>query len=299
MSKNKTILFLVLTLVIVLTVSAVIFTVIYKKEDNTETHKCNVKTNQMVDEWCNRLYYSRSWETIEQSQIDIQLDDNVKQHFNILYNEDEYCYNRGIIQKEMLGNTLDIQKSETWRTALKIQDIREIKNIDSSYCIAIKWDMDEYYYLYCNVEYRPKDLKQYLKDLNIEQFSVDYKVMVEMQDKEKECTIVYMDNVEKMVQNYLFQQGGEYVGESRDNCNLRIELFIKEITKFISIEITSENNIVMLDENSNLYYEFEFDEEKVKALQDYIENEMQGYIVEKTQNNNETEGIRPTILPLE
>jgi len=92
-----------------------------------------------------------------------------------------------------------------------------------------------------------------------------------------------------------------YMCESNDSCNLRIEMYIQELEMYIYVDFTRDNHIRIKDVEIPNDYKFEFGEENLKALQTYIENEMTGYLVEpeSEEDIDNEETIMPTVLPLE
>lgn len=279
----------------------------------TLTEKC--PENTQIDQWSYELYEKNDWNVIDKNTMNefqsvreianaaLKRKNYEDKYSNILYEEKEYWYCNREIAKEKLGQKLDIKKSKTFMKEEKIEEVYEIKDFKTTYYIAVKWHDDNRYYVYCTYAYIPENLNQYIQDLGVKQENILAYMYIYVEDEkrekaEKDIRIVYLDKVESMLQNDIFHVGGKYQGEGESVARWVIEVYLKDIDKNMEIGFSKNDDLVIWDMDNHQYYMFEYGEENVKALQKYIEDEMQGYLLEEEITQND-DAIKPTELPLQ
>ena len=254
--------------------------------------------NEQIAKWSKALYEKNQWERIDSNQM--EKFPNISQYQNapgksqwceqrhpiILHEEKKYwCCGREIT-KNKLGHKLDINTYETLEQNENetIEAIYEIQKLNAAYTIAVKCVGDNKYYLYGTHDYVADSLSQYCKDLNINRDNICAYMTYSVEDKVMEYEITYFDIVylnesemEEMLENCIFHSAGDCMGQGMQSLCFYIYVYLKDSEKRLKIGFSREGELIVGDMDICQTYAFEFGEEKIKNLLEYIEENMKGY----------------------
>lgn len=286
-------------------VCVIIIAVIGISKSNLFNLKNNTTNN--IKEWkIKEVYIDGELENID--AIILKWEEmSISEQFNtVKYNNSEYFSKKtkiasNNIEKRIENSILTGYDVYTKRYYNTNAEVYSIKNISKTCAVAVKFEGDTDYYVYTNLFYQPKTLREFVENLQLEEIisfgTIYYDYWEENEQGNKEHQNIEFYNVDnKVIWQMLFDNldlkniytdNGKYRSD-KFSTNIEISVDIELLGyKNISIELTDKGYLItnILDSGKAFY----IGEEKVQEFLDYIMKNYDGYkIVYVYKNDNET-----------
>ena len=157
-------------------------------------------------------------------------------------------------------------------------DIYSVKNMPSDYIVAAKGEEEDIFYGVTNYKYKVKDLESYKESRQLDNSDVsaifgvgENRVIYNNIDCEYICN-TYLAGNEKCIDQYKCKHD-----ESVERLDFRI-CFEQKATNMSYLMFADKNGaIVIMERDTGMHYEFEFDMDNTTEMLKYIKNNYQGY----------------------
>lgn len=247
-----------------------------------------------------------NWDVIYETKVDdnsfnlpLWNERTINQKFNqFIYNNETYCiwsFNSSSISEQYIENKLDSINISSYDENMNeysiIAEVFEIKKINSSCAVALKFENDENYYSYINGNNKFKTLFELVDDLNLKEYASFGRTEYRYENGAEK--IVRFDDFDDSIiwdtifnnldlENELISSNNKYV-----SISMIIEITVpilgiderNESLPNGSILCISDDGYIKLKVHTSKYSLFYVGEENTKKLCDYIINCVNGYEV--------------------